>query len=59
MKITKQKTKWDNCIKQIKGEKAQMEEYIVDKGSWMYGVNSYLKNIDLLDFFIINTKESN
>ena len=46
-------------IKQIKGEKAQIEKYIVDKGSWMYGVNSYLKNIDLLDFFIINTKESN
>lgn len=46
-------------VKQINGEKSQEEKYIIDKGSWMYGVNSYLKNIDLLDFFIINTKENN
>ena len=46
-------------IKQIKGEKSQEEEYIVDKGYFMYKVNSYLKNIDLLNFFIINTKENN
>lgn len=46
-------------VKQINGEKAQEEKYLIDKGSWMYGVNSFLKNIDLFDFFIINTKENN
>ena len=39
-------------LRQIKGEK-----YYFNRASFMYEVEDYIKNIDLLEFFINNTKE--
>ena len=44
-------------IRLLKGEQNLMEKYYVDRDRWSNGVEWYLKNIDLLDFFINNTKE--
>lgn len=45
-------------LRQIKGENYIGEKYFFNNASYLYGVESYLKNIDLLEFFINNTKEN-
>jgi len=42
-------------VNQIKGEKNTRENYYVDHGTRWYGVNHYLENIDMIEFFIKNT----
>lgn len=43
-------------VKQIKGERYSRDNYYVEKESWSYNIGNYLKNIDMLAFFIKNTK---
>lgn len=45
-------------LREIKEENYIGEKYFFNNGSYLYGVESYLKNIDLLEFFINNTKEN-
>lgn len=45
----------DLMLHHIKGEKKAFENYYVNKGTRLYGVNDYLENIDMLEFFIKNT----
>lgn len=44
-------------VKQIKGERYLRENYYVDKGIWSYGVEYYIKSMDILTFFIKNTNQ--